>query len=115
VPIKENDMNDATQTATAAETKRTKGKPPRKSAKAAAAKTKTPKTAKPKKEKAPRESREGWGTFALKMPVPEREAFHNAAGPAGASRFARTVLVAFANDDEAAFKAALAEARKLRA
>lgn len=89
------------------------------------------KTAKPKVEKAPeikaarpprekkaralRESREGWGTFALKMPVPEREAFHKAAGPAGASRFARVVLVAFANEDEAAFKTALAEARKLRA
>jgi len=67
-----------------------------------------------KKEKPPRESRDGWGTFALKMPVPEREAFHKAAGPAGASRFARTVLVAFANEDEAAFKTALSEARKLR-
>ena len=78
-------------------------------------KTTKTKAAKPKKEQVPRESREGWGTFALKMPVPEREAFHKAAGPAGASRFARTVLVAFANDDEAAFKSAIAEARELRA
>jgi hypothetical protein len=108
----------ATQNAT--ETKVTKGKAPKKPAKAraAAAKTKPPKAAtqkRDKKPKAPRESREGWGTFALKMPVPERELFHRAAGPAGASRFARIVLVAFANEDEATFKAALAEARKLRA
>ena len=110
-------MNDtATQTATATETK-TKGKAPKKTAKAKAAapKTKPPKAAKPKKEKPPRESREGWGTFALKMPIPEREAFHKAAGPASASRFARTVLVAFANGDEAAFKNAISEAKKLRA
>jgi hypothetical protein len=104
----------ATQNAT--ETKVNKGKTQKKAAKAkaAAAKTKTPKAAKPKKEKAPRENRDGWGTFALRLPVPERDAIHKAAGPAGASRFARTVLVAFANEDETAFKAALAEARKLR-
>lgn len=77
--------------------------------------TKAAKPTREKKDRPPRESREGWGTFALKMPVPEREAFHKAAGPAGASRFARTVLVAFANEDEAAFKAALVESRKLRA
>lgn len=69
---------------------------------------------KPKKERAPRESRDGWGTFALKMPVPEREAFHKAAGPAGASRVARVVLVAFANEDEGAFKTAIKEAREAR-
>ena len=75
---------------------------------------KAPVAAKPKKEKALRESRDGWGTFALKMPVPEREAFHKAAGPASASRFARTVLVAFANEDETAFKTAIKEAREAR-
>ena len=87
-----------------------------KTAKKVAAKTKdAPETkAREKKERAPRESREGWGTFALKMPVPEREAFHKAAGPAGASRFARVVLVAFANEDEGAFKAAIKEAREAR-
>jgi hypothetical protein len=107
----------AIENATRTETKRTKGKAPknRVNAKAAAPKAKPPKDATPKREKAPRESREGWGTFALKLPVPEREAFHKAAGPAGASRFARTVLVAFANEDEGAFKTAIAEARKLRA
>jgi hypothetical protein len=104
----------ATQNAT--ETKVTKGKTPKKptKTKAAAAKTKT-KAAKPKKEKTPREDRSGWGTFALRLPIAERVAFHKAAGPAGASRFARTVLVAFAHEDEAAFRAAVAEAKKLRA
>ena len=87
--------------------------------KKAAPKTKadtTPETkaAKPKKERTPREDRSGWGTFALKMPVPEREAFHKATGSANASRFARVVLVAFANEDEAAFKAAVKEAREAR-
>ena len=88
----------------------------KKAEKTAAAKpeTKAAKPAREKKEKAPRESREGWGTFALKMPVPEREAFHKAAGPAGASRFARLVLVAFSNEDEAGFKAAIKEAREAR-
>ena len=114
-------MNDtATENVPTTETKVTKGKAPKKGtkAKAAAPKTKAPKAAKPKREKtpkAPRESREGWGTFALRLPIPERDAFHAAAGPSAASRVARTVLVAFANEDEAAFKAALAEARKLRA
>jgi hypothetical protein len=103
-----------TQTQNATETKPAKGKTPKKAAKA---KTAAPKS-KPKPEKkpkAPRESREGWGTFALRLPIPERDAFHAAAGPSAASRVARTVLVAFANEDEPAFKAALAEARKLRA
>ena len=80
----------------------------------AAPEAKAAKPPKEKKDKAPRESRTGWGTFALKMPVPEREAFHKAAGPASASRFARTVLVAFANEDEAAFKSAIKEAREAR-
>ena len=112
-------MSETTQSAMA-ETKPTKGKATKKpvKTKGATPKTKTPKAAKPTREsksKEPRESREGWGTFALKLPVPEREAFHKAAGPASASRFARTVLVAFANEDEGAFKSAIAEARKLRA
>jgi hypothetical protein len=88
----------------------------KKAEKTAAAKTET-KAAKPareKKEKAPREDRSGWGTFALKLPVAEREAFHKAAGPASASRFARAVLVAFTNEDEAGFKTAVKEAREQR-
>lgn len=86
----------------------------KKTEKTATAKAET-KPAKPRKEKAPRESRDGWGTFALKLPVPEREAFHKAAGPASASRFARAVLAAFAAGDDAAFKAIVKEAREQRA
>ncbi len=109
-------MSEATET-TNVKNNSTKGKTTKKPAKAKAAtpKAKPVKAAKPKKEKAPRESREGWGTFALKLPVHEREAFHSASGAAGASRFARIVLNAFSNEDEAAFKNAIAEARKLRA
>jgi hypothetical protein len=80
----------------------------------AAPETKATKPPKEKKENAPRESRDGWGTFALKLPVPEREAFHKAAGPAGASRFARAILAAFAAGDDAAFKAVIKEAREAR-
>ena len=101
------------------ENKMTKGKGQKKPTKAKAAhKAKPVKAAKPKPEKKPKEPREdrtGWGTFALKLPVPEREAFHSASGASGASRFARIVLNAFSNEDEAAFKNAIAEARKLRA
>ena len=112
----------ATENATATASKTTKHKASKKNAKAmaAASETKTPKVAsaaKPKPEKkpkAPRESREGWGTFALKMPIAERESFHAASGSAGASRFARIVLNAFSNDDTAAFAAAIAESKQLR-
>jgi hypothetical protein len=109
-------MTETAENAATTETKSKKGKAPKKPTKttAAASKAKPARAAKPKREKPPRESREGWGTFALKMPVPERDAFHKAAGPASASRFARAVLVAFANDDESAFKNAMNEAKKLR-
>lgn len=118
-PAEEDPMSETMIQNAATETKTTKGKLPKKTAKAKAAapKAKTPKAAKPakpKKEKPPRESRKGWGTFALRLPVTERDAFHAASGVAGASRFARIILNAFSNDDEVAFKEAIAEARKLR-
>lgn len=106
----------ATESVTTTATKTAKTKAPKSSGKAKAATPKTApaKAAKPKKEKAPREDRQGWGTFALRLPVAERDAFHQAAGPAGASRSARAVLVAFANEDEAAFRDAIKAARELR-
>ena len=112
-------MSETMQNATTTVTKPTKVKAAKNVAKTkgAAAKANPAKAAKPKPEKklkAPRESRDGWGTFALKLPVTERDAFHAASGAAGASRFARIILNAFSNDDEAAFKAAIAEAKKLR-
>ncbi len=112
-------MSETVQNATATETKKTKGKAQKKAAKTkvAAPKAKAPKAPKPekaKKEKAPREDRTNFGTFALRLPVSERDAFHAASGAAGASRFARIILNAFSNDDTAAFDAAIAEAKKLR-
>jgi hypothetical protein len=67
---------------------------------------------KSKKEKGPKED---LCVFALRMTEAERTKLHETAGPANASRLARAVLVAAANEDEAGFKAAIAEARKLRA
>lgn len=112
-------MLETLQNATAPETRTTKTKSTKKrvKAKSAATKAKTSKAAKPAKpraEKLPRESREGWGTFALKMPLAERQSFHAASGAAGASRFARIILNAFSSDDVRAFEAAIAEAKKLR-
>jgi hypothetical protein len=112
-------MTDTTAQNTT-ETKTSKRSVPKKTAKAKAAAptVKAARAAKPKAEKKPKEPREdrsGWGTFALKMPIPEREAIHAASGAAGASRFARIVLNAFSNEDEAAFKNAITEARKIRA
>ena len=53
--------------------------------------------------------------FALRMTAAERSRLHETAGPRGAARLARAVLIAAANEDDAAFKAAVAEARTLRA
>ena len=53
--------------------------------------------------------------FALRMTEAERTKFHEVAGPGGATRLARAVLVAVANEDEGAFRAAIKEARGARA
>lgn len=53
--------------------------------------------------------------FALRLTEHERAKFHEATGPAGASRFARKLMVVFANEDETGFRALLKEARELRA
>jgi len=71
-------------------------------------KTKTPKA---KRERPPKED---LVVFACRVAESERAKFHEATGPAGASRFARKLMVVFANEDEAGFKALLTEARKLR-
>jgi hypothetical protein len=69
---------------------------------------------KPKREKKPKEDRSNWGTFAIRLPVPERDAFHKAAGPAGASRVMRLLAGAFVTGDRAQFEAIVDEARKLQ-
>jgi len=43
--------------------------------------------------------------FAFRLTTEERDAIHKAAGPAKASKFARSLLVAAAQNDEATVKA----------
>ena len=65
----------------------------------------------PKKEKKPKED---LVVFAIRLSKPERDKIHATAGPAGATRFIRAVAAAFANEDEAAFRSVLKEARDIR-
>lgn len=80
-----------------------------------AAAEKTPKVAKtPKAAKAPH-ARKNEGplmTFAIRLSPEESRAIHKAAGPRGASRFARNVLAAAAKGDVDLFLAALMSARE---
>ena len=82
-------------------------------------KKKTAKTRKPPKAAvatAPAESkqkppRQDLCVFAFRLTEAERDAIHKAAGPAKASKFARTLLVAAARNDEAAVKAIMKAAQ----
>ena len=74
--------------------------------------TTKPKAARPKKVKPPKEE---LCVFACRVSEPERVKFHKATGPAGASRFARKLMVVFSGEDEAGFRALLKEAREARA
>ena len=56
--------------------------------------------------KAPREE---LCVFAFRLTEAERDAIHKAAGPAKASKFARNLLVAAANKDDAAVRAIMKE------
>ncbi len=60
-----------------------------------------PRATKGQAKKAPREN---LCVFALRLKPEERTAIHKAAGPGKASRFARSILVAAARNDEAAVK-----------
>jgi len=71
-----------------------------------AAKTTTPKAPAAPKAKAPRED---LCVFAFRLTAEERNAIHKAAGPAKASKFARSLLGAAARNDEAAVKAIMKE------
>jgi hypothetical protein len=55
----------------------------------------------------PAAKRDDLCVFAFRLTAEERNAIHKAAGPAKASKFARTLLVAAARNDEAAVKAIL--------
>ncbi|MFH1833731.1 MAG: hypothetical protein ABH877_01795 [bacterium] len=50
-------------------------------------------------------SRDGLCVFAFRLAPEERDAIHKAAGPAKASKFARSLLVAAARNDTATVKA----------
>jgi hypothetical protein len=84
----------------------TKSKTPKKTAA-------TPKPRKPaktpveaiEKPEAKQASREALCVFAFRLTEEERNAIHQAAGPAKASKFVRTLTVAAARNDEAAVKA----------
>lgn len=54
-------------------------------------------------------SREELCVFAFRLTEAERDAIHKAAGPAKASKFARNLLVAVANKDDAAVRAIMKE------
>ena len=64
----------------------------------------TAKPAKAPKEKAPKED---LMVFAFRLTKEESAAIHKAAGPGKASKFARTLLVAAARNDEVEVKAIL--------
>lgn len=64
--------------------------------------------------KKPTTPKEDLVVFAIRLTQAERDKIHATAGPRNATHFVRTVAAAFANEDEAAFKATLKEARKLR-
>ena len=52
--------------------------------------------------------------FAFRLTPAERDAIHKTAGPRNATRLVRQVAVAFGQENEAGFKAAVKEARELR-
>jgi len=84
-----------------------------KKTKTSKAKAKPAKAAKPKKERPPKEPLPG-RVFAIRVTDAELEAIHRASGPRNATRFVRAVAAAFAQENVEAFKAVVAEARKLR-
>ncbi len=67
-----------------------------------------------RQEKQDKEAQADLVVFAHRMTLQEREAFHKAAGPARASNVARQLAVAFTNEDDAAFRALIKEAREVR-
>lgn len=79
--------------------------------KKSAKKRKTDEQPKAQKQRTPKED---LVVFAFRLTPAERDAIHKTAGPAKASRFIRQVAAAFANEDEATFRAALKQAREVR-
>jgi hypothetical protein len=61
------------------------------------------------------EKETGLVVFAFRLTQAERDAIHQTAGPARASRYVRRVAAAFAAEDVESFKGVLKEAREARA
>lgn len=68
-----------------------------------------PAAEKPAAETKTKSAREELCVFAFRLTEAERDAIHKAAGPAKASKFARNLLVAAANKDDAAVRAIMKE------
>ena len=117
-------VSETTETKPAAESaaKEETAMPPKETAKKKSdakpsKKAQTTKAAKPAKEpkvKGEKTPKEQLCVFACRVAEAERVAFHEATGPAGATRFARKLMVVFTNEDEAGFRALLKEAREAR-
>ncbi len=86
----------------------------KKSTKKAAARKTTARTANTANGKRKAAKKQELVVFALRMTLTERTKPHKTAGPRGATRLARAVLVAAANENESAFKAAVKAAREAR-
>ncbi|MBZ5638303.1 MAG: hypothetical protein LAO51_06035 [Acidobacteriia bacterium] len=67
----------------------------------------------PKAERTPKDP-EATKVFAFRLTPAESAAIHKTAGPRNATRMVRAIAVAFASEDEAAFKAVLKEAKEAR-
>jgi hypothetical protein len=76
------------------------------------AKKKTEK--KEKAKKATKAAKEELCVFAFRLTPAERDKIHKTAGPRNATRLVRQVAIAFGNEDEKEFRAALKEAREAR-
>ena len=72
---------------------------------------KVAKEPKPKKDKAPKDP---LVVFAIRLTEAERTAIHQAAGPRNDTQSVRSVALAAAREDDAAFQQAIADARALR-
>ncbi len=77
----------------------------------AANKQRSAKAAAPKKEKAPREKVENPVVFAFRLSEADRTRIHDAAGPAGATRFVRSAALAAATGDTKAFETLVTQAK----
>jgi len=71
-------------------------------------------TSKSKKASRPKAAKEELCVFAFRLTPAERDAIHRTAGPRNATQFVRRVAVAFATEDETAFRTVLKEAREAR-